>query len=119
MTLTDKQIYDLNNMNVAAQNIQLGTFLQSLQDGGSIFYCEYDVTTFEEVLSAYQANKYIICKINTQNVWVYAPLKIADGATQLSSFNFKGYVDWETFVWAQISSNNTWYMETGSTTQND
>lgn len=32
---TTKQIYDLNNMNVAAQNIQLGTVLNSLVGGGS------------------------------------------------------------------------------------
>ena len=30
MALTDKQINDLNNMNVAAQNIQLGTTIDSL-----------------------------------------------------------------------------------------
>ena len=29
---TDKMIYDLNNMNVAAQNINLGTFLSDLND---------------------------------------------------------------------------------------
>lgn len=28
--LTDKQIYDLNNMNVAAQNVELGTLLNSI-----------------------------------------------------------------------------------------
>ena len=34
MTLTDKQIYDLNHMNVAAQNVQLGTIINALIDGG-------------------------------------------------------------------------------------
>ena len=34
MSLTDKQIYDLNNMNVAAQNIQLGTKIN--EQSGSI-----------------------------------------------------------------------------------
>ena len=29
-TLTEKQIYDLDNMNVAAQNVALGTLLQEL-----------------------------------------------------------------------------------------
>jgi hypothetical protein len=29
-TLTEKQIYDLNNMNVAAQNVELGTLLNSI-----------------------------------------------------------------------------------------
>lgn len=28
--MTNKQIYDLNNMNVAAQNVQLGTLLDSV-----------------------------------------------------------------------------------------
>lgn len=30
MALTEKQIYDLNNMNKAAQNVQLGTILSEL-----------------------------------------------------------------------------------------
>ena len=34
MRLTDKQIYDLNNMNVAAQNVGLGDLLSSLLEGG-------------------------------------------------------------------------------------
>lgn len=34
MALTDKQIYDLNHMNVAAQNVQLGTIINALIDGG-------------------------------------------------------------------------------------
>lgn len=29
-TLTEKQIYDLDNMNVAAQNVALGTLLQEI-----------------------------------------------------------------------------------------
>lgn len=29
MSLTDKQVYDLNNMNVAAQNAQLGDLLKN------------------------------------------------------------------------------------------
>lgn len=33
MTLTEKQIYDLNNMNVAAQNIQLGKLLNDILSG--------------------------------------------------------------------------------------
>lgn len=32
--LTDKQIRDLNNMNVAAQQVQLGTLLETLLEGG-------------------------------------------------------------------------------------
>lgn len=34
MSLTDKQIYDLNNMNVAAQNVQLGNLLDNLVESG-------------------------------------------------------------------------------------
>ena len=34
MRLTDKQIYDLNNMNVAAQNVRLGDLLSILLEGG-------------------------------------------------------------------------------------
>lgn len=34
MALTAKQIYDLNHMNVAAQNVQLGTLLNKLITGG-------------------------------------------------------------------------------------
>lgn len=33
MTLTEKQIYDLNNMNVAAQNVQLGKLLNDILSG--------------------------------------------------------------------------------------
>lgn len=32
--LTDKQIRDLNNMCVAAQQVQLGTLLENLLEGG-------------------------------------------------------------------------------------
>lgn len=37
MSLTEKQIYDLNNMNVAAQNARLGNIIQTLiiNSGGS------------------------------------------------------------------------------------
>lgn len=49
--MTDKQIYDLNNMNVAAQNIKLGTMLQNLisEGGGSIEECIYGETTYQEI----------------------------------------------------------------------
>lgn len=49
--MTDKQIYDLNNMNVAAQNIQLGTMLQSMasQSVSGIEECYYGETTYEEI----------------------------------------------------------------------
>ena len=43
--LTDKQIYDLNNMNVAAQNVALGTTLNNLvssRGGGAFEFVEYD-----------------------------------------------------------------------------
>ena len=33
MALTAKEIYDLNNMNVAAQNVQLGTLINKLIAG--------------------------------------------------------------------------------------
>ena len=34
MSLTNKQIYDLNNMNRAAQNVSLGSILNSLIESG-------------------------------------------------------------------------------------
>ena len=34
MALTAKEIYDLNNMNVAAQNVQLGTLINKIIAGG-------------------------------------------------------------------------------------
>jgi len=34
MSLSNKEIHDLNNMNVAAQNVQLGTLLNDLINGG-------------------------------------------------------------------------------------
>lgn len=42
MALTTKQIYDLNNMNVAAQNVQLGTLLneQITEGGGTKIYMQ-------------------------------------------------------------------------------
>lgn len=36
MALTAKEIYDLNNMNVAAQNVQLGTLINKLIAGGGV-----------------------------------------------------------------------------------
>lgn len=37
MELTSKQIYDLNNMNSAAQSAQLGTYLKSMENGGGSY----------------------------------------------------------------------------------
>ena len=34
MSLSAKEVYDLNNMNVAAQNVKLGTLLNNLLAGG-------------------------------------------------------------------------------------
>lgn len=50
MSLTQKQIYDLNNMNVASQNVSLGTTLNSLIEGsgggvGDVVKIVYDETT--------------------------------------------------------------------------
>lgn len=50
MSLTQKQIYDLNNMNVASQNVSLGTTLNSLIEGsggggGDVVKVIYDDTT--------------------------------------------------------------------------
>lgn len=48
MSLTQKQIYDLNNMNVASQNVALGTTLNNLiegSSGGDIVKIEYDSET--------------------------------------------------------------------------
>lgn len=36
MALTEKQIYDLNNMNVAAQNVQLGTVIDSIPSSPTV-----------------------------------------------------------------------------------
>lgn len=35
MALNDKQVYDLNNMNVAAQNAKLGDLVKGMEGGGS------------------------------------------------------------------------------------
>ena len=51
MSLTQKQIYDLNNMNVASQNVALGTTLNSLIEGsgggggGDVVKIVYDEAT--------------------------------------------------------------------------
>lgn len=37
MTLTAKQIYDLNNMNVAAQSISLGSFLMGIGGEAGVY----------------------------------------------------------------------------------
>lgn len=58
MALTPKEIYDLNNMNVAAQNISLGSLLNSIMQTAKIgydsteqkYYCNN--MTFEEALIA-------------------------------------------------------------------
>lgn len=54
MSLTQKQIYDLNNMNVASQNVSLGTTLNSLIEGsgggggGDVVKVIYDEPTMSE-----------------------------------------------------------------------
>jgi hypothetical protein len=49
MGLTAKQIYDLNNMNVAAQNISLGTAIDTLQD--EMDAVEGDIDTLQSSVS--------------------------------------------------------------------
>lgn len=57
MALTAKEIYDLNHMNVAAQNVQLGTILNKLITGGggggaSIDWDNLDENTRARILAA-------------------------------------------------------------------
>ena len=55
MSLTPKQIYDLNNMNVASQNAQMGTLLNNLIEGGSgggDAYIEISGKTPQQVVDA-------------------------------------------------------------------
>lgn len=42
MALTAKEIYDLNNMNVAAQKVQLGTVLDKLIEGGGVAALDWE-----------------------------------------------------------------------------
>ncbi len=42
MALTAKEIYDLNNMNVAAQKVQLGTLLNNLIEGGGVAALDWE-----------------------------------------------------------------------------
>lgn len=59
MSFTDKQIYDLNNMNVAAQNVELGQYLQDLsnidniQHGGKLNPFK-DTSSYKENYDAYK-----------------------------------------------------------------
>lgn len=59
MSFTDKQIYDLNNMNVAAQNVELGQYLQDLsnidniQHGGKLNPFK-DISSYKENYDAYK-----------------------------------------------------------------
>lgn len=58
MALTAKEIYDLNNMNVAAQNVQLGTLINKLiADGGGaadIDWQNLDEDTRRRIMKAMQ-----------------------------------------------------------------
>lgn len=52
MALTEKQIRDLNNMNVAAQNVQLGTLLDKIitEGIGAIDWTNLDDNTRQRLL---------------------------------------------------------------------
>ena len=58
MALTAKEIYDLNNMNVAAQNVQLGTLINKLIDDGGeaadIDWQNLDEDTRRRIMKAMQ-----------------------------------------------------------------
>ena len=58
MALTAKEIYDLNNMNVAAQNVQLGTLINKLIAGGGgaadIYWQNLDEDTRRRIMKAMQ-----------------------------------------------------------------
>lgn len=57
MALTAKEIYDLNNMNVAAQNVQLGTLINKLIAGGGaadIDWQNLDEDTRRRIMKAIQ-----------------------------------------------------------------
>lgn len=58
MALTAKEIYDLNNMNVAAQNVQLGTLINKLIAGGGgaadIDWQNLDEDTRRRIMKAMQ-----------------------------------------------------------------
>lgn len=61
MALTAKEIYDLNHMNVAAQNVQLGTILNKLITGGggagAIDWDNLDENTRARILAAIENEK--------------------------------------------------------------
>ena len=58
MALTAKEIYDLNNMNVAAQNVQLGTLINKLIAGSGgaadIDWQNLDEDTRRRIMKAMQ-----------------------------------------------------------------
>ena len=53
MALTAKEIYDLNNMNVAAQNVQLGTLINKLI-AADIEWQNLDEDTRRRIMKAMQ-----------------------------------------------------------------
>ena len=57
--MTDKQIYDLNNMNVASQNVQLGTLLSTKLAENIFSFEDYsdDNDLANAILSTIQNNK--------------------------------------------------------------
>jgi hypothetical protein len=65
MSLTNKQIYDLNNMNVAAQNVQLGNMLNDMTNVGTKdFYVvspyDADKPNLQEMIEKYKNREFPI-----------------------------------------------------------
>lgn len=92
---TTKQIYDLNNMNVAAQNVQLGTVLNSLVGGSTgTEIIEYPYTELE---TQEQRNEF--CEMLKN--------KIANGAMPVLRYDSMDYVHYYTLQQLSISYNQS------------
>lgn len=101
MALTPKEIYDLNNMNVAAQNISLGSLLNSIMQTAKIGYDSTEQKyfcnnmTFEDALiavSSYGLSAIVEDKSGTgyQSVSKVAPKLSDDIATCEIELTFFG-----------------------------
>lgn len=84
--LTNKQIYDLNNMNVAAQNVQLGTLLNEMSQSLDIHPVFYTIDYFDnpptigEIMQRLYLNTEIPVVIYNGNVCVCSSvIMVPDG----------------------------------------
>lgn len=81
MAFTDKQIYDLNNMNVAAQNVSLGTVLSGLSNTGITEVSEtvtYDQFTAANAVGTYTSTS---VSIPVGATVLYSAVKAVTGFT--------------------------------------